>query len=62
MLHYKTFDRTQSILIGKLKDKRSYFTKLISQTVRCSKMSNFFLIGHDKDICFDLSCKKITMK
>lgn len=52
-------NKTQCILLGKLKDKHSNIDEInvTNDAVRCLGI----FIGHDKEQCFDLNWKKITM-
>lgn len=52
-------NKTQCILLGKLKGKHSNIGKInvTNDAVRCLGI----FIGHDKEQCFDLNWKKITM-
>lgn len=51
-------NKTQCILLGKLKDKHSNIDEInvTNDAVRCLGI----FIGHDKEQCFDLNWKKIT--
>lgn len=52
-------NKTQCILLGKRKDKHSNIDEInvTNDAVRCLGI----FIGHDKEQCFDLNWKKITM-